>query len=327
MNDTEIKTTSKSRILFLLKYLHEKTDDEHEITTEELIGVLAENGFKANRKTVKADIDILIASGYDILTSKVGKFNAFHLGERDFELPELKLLVDAVSSSRFMTLETSDRLISKLTKLTSDYQAKYLTAKIYTADRIKANNRRVFLNIDLIGQAMEAGKKISFQYYSYNPHKEKELRHDGEIYINSPYALIWNDDRYYLVGYSEKREKVISFRIDRIVNLAITDEKLIPDPEFNAVAYANTALKMYSGPEEEITLQCKNDLMQNVVDKFGEDIETEVLDEYTFTAKVTVCVSPTFYSWIFGFAGDIRILAPETARAEYQEMAEKVLHC
>ena len=166
---SEQRTATKSRILFLLRYLFEYTDDEHCISTNDLTSILSENGFSANRKTVRDDVDMLCDAGYEILIDKNGKSNSYHFGARTFELPELKMLVDAVSSSRFISAEKSDALIQKLTSLTSKYEAENLTARIFTADRIKADNGKIFLTTDVVSRAIEQEKKVSFQYYDYLP--------------------------------------------------------------------------------------------------------------------------------------------------------------
>ena len=323
-NQKERKTATKSRILFLLRYLFENTDDEHAVSTNDLIAILARNGFSANRKTVRDDVEMLCESGYEIFVDKDGKSNAYHFGSRTFELPELKMLVDAVSSSRFISMEKSNVLIQKLTSLTSKYEARELTAKIFTADRIKADNNKIFLITDIVSQAIEQEKKVAFQYYDYLPTKEKILRNNGEVYIISPYALIWSDDRYYLIGYSEKRRKVIPFRVDRMAVPHITDESAVTNNEFNPADFANKVIQMYaSGEEETVLLHCKNETMRSVIDRFGEDIQTRIIDDSSFTAAVQVQPSNTFYAWVFTFCGDIEILEPEHVRDEYRRMAQR----
>ena len=321
----ERKTKNKSRILFLQRYLYEYTDDEHSISTNDLISVLAENGFSANRKTVRDDVEMLCEAGYEILVDKDGKSNAYHFGSRTFELPELKMLVDAVSSSRFISAEKSDVLIKKLTSLASHYEAKDLTAKIFTAERIKADNGKIFLITDMVSKAIEQGKKVSFQYYDYLPTMEKVLRNNGEIYILSPYALIWSEDRYYLVGYSDKRETLTPFRVDRMTVPEILEENAAKNNSFDPADFTNKVIQMYSGTERTVTLLCENDTMRSVIDKFGENIRVDIVDDQHFTAQVEVQTSKTFYAWVFTFAGEIVIMEPEEVRDEYHSMAEKVL--
>lgn len=321
----ERKTKNKSRILFLLRYLYEYTDDEYSISTNDLIAVLADNGFSANRKTVRDDVEMLCDAGYEILVDKEGKSNAYHFGSRTFELPELKMLVDAVSSSRFISAEKSNVLIEKLTSLASRYEAKELTAKIFTAERIKADNGKIFLITDLVSRAIEQGKKVSFQYYDYLPTMEKVLRNNGEVYILSPYALIWSEDRYYLVGYSDKRETLTPFRVDRMTVPEILEEDAVENTSFNPADFTNKVIQMYSGTEQSVTLRCENDTMRSVIDKFGENIRVDIVDDQHFMAQVQVQTSKTFYAWVFAFAGEIEIIEPESVRSEYLTMARKVI--
>lgn len=327
MDETgKVKKATKSRLLFLLRFLYENTDDEHAFSTGELIRVLADNGFAANRKTIRDDIDMLCDAGYEILIDKDGKSNSYHFGSRLFEMPELKMLVDAVSSSRFISAEKSEVLIRKISSLASRYEENELTARIFAAERIKGDNGKIFLISDAANQAINRGKKISFQYYDYLPTKEKVLRHGGEVYILSPYALIWSDDRYYLVGYSDKREALAAFRIDRMTIPKILDEPAVENTSFDPADYTNKVIHMYSGPEQLVTLRCENGQMRNVIDKFGEDIRVEIEDEGHFLAEVKVQASPTFYAWVFQFGGDIRIAGPADVRKEFLAMAQKALH-
>ena len=323
--NNERRTTTKSRILFLLRYLYEYTDDEHSVSTNDLITILADNGFSANRKTVRDDVEMLCDAGYEILVDRDGKSNAYHFGSRTFELPELKMLVDAVSSSRFISAEKSDVLIKKLTSLASRYEAKELTAKIFTAERIKADNGKIFIITDMVSRAIEQGKKVSFQYYDYLPTMEKVLRNNGEIYVLSPYALIWSEDRYYLVGYSDKRETLTPFRVDRMTVPEVLEEDAIENTSFNPADFTNKVIQMYSGTEQTVTLQCENDTMRSVIDKFGENIRVNIVDDQHFIAQVQVQTSQTFYAWVFTFAGEIEIMEPENVRNEYLVMAKKVI--
>jgi len=310
-----------------LEYLFKNTDDEHSATTQDLIDVLAAEGFTVERHTIKNYMNQIMAAGFDIHEDKKGKFNAYHVGARQFELPELKMLIDAVSSSRFISAGKSEELIEKLTGMTSDYRKEILTAKIYAADRIKTDNRKIFLISDVVRQAVDAGKKIEFQYYDYTPDKQKVLRHDGEKYVSSPYALIWNDDRYYLVGWSDKRETVVPFRVDRMTVPEILDEDAVVDPEFSTAEYCRKVTKMFGGDEKVVTLCCENDLMKNIIDKFGEEVRTwqNSEDPEHFYAEAEVQTSKTFFGWVFQFGGAIRITAPEDVRKEYLKMARKVV--
>lgn len=316
---------TKSRLLFLQKYLYENTDDNHSISTNDLIKVLEENGFQTNRKTLKNDVEMLIDADYDILIEKDGKSNQYHYGTRRFQLPELKMLVDAVSSSRFISAEKSDVLIQKLSSLASKYEASELTAKIFTADRIKADNEKIFLTTDIVSKAIEKRKKVSFQYYDYLPSKKKVLRNNGEVYIISPYALIWSEDRYYLVGYTDKRQDLTSFRVDRMTIPKELEEDAVENTSFNPADFTNKVIQMFSGTEQMVKLRSENDAMRSVIDKFGESIQVDVVDSEHFVATVPVQTSQTFYGWVFTFGGEIEIVEPESVREEYLARARKIL--
>lgn len=320
-------TNNKGRILFLRQFMFENTDDEHSVSTDNMIRLYEEHGYKANRHTIKDDIDVLNGYGVEIIGERQGNGKAYHIGTRLFELAELKMLVDAVSSSQFITKAKSDTLIEKLGQLTNAQNRPSLAAKIFTADQIKTTNPRVFQTVDTVCRAIDAGKKISFHYITYTPDKQRVLREEGRQYIVSPYALIWNDDRYYLAAQYKKEGSVITFRIDRFHDVEILEEDAVIDENFNPSDYASKTILMYDAglQEQQVVLSCENRLMQNVVDKFGEDIATDVIDESHFVAKVLVRPSRTFYSWVFGFCGGIRIKSPQAVRIEYEALLEDVL--
>ena len=316
---------NKSRILFLLRYLQENTDDEHVISTNELISLFAQHGFKANRDTIRDDVSMLNEAGYEVISQRHGKGNAYHYGSRTFEWPEMRMLADAVSSSQFISPKKSRALIRKLASLTSKHMSRRLTSNIHTADWRKAGSDKIFLIIDAINEAIERHKKIFFQYVEYSPKREKILRHGGEVYINSPYALIWQEDRSYLVGYSDKHERVVSFRIDRMTIPKLLDEDAVKTPGFDAAEYANTSIRMYSGEERRVTLRCQNERMKNLVDRFGTKFDIEEDTEDTFIAHVTVQISPTFYGWLTQYGDSIGIVSPEDVKEGYRELLIKAL--
>lgn len=314
----------KGRLLALQQYFHQYTDEAHPASTAELIEAMEQQGYKANRKTIKDDIDILVAFDIDIVTN-VSKGNSFFMGTRQFEVPELKLLVDAVSSSRFISAGKSENLINKISSLGSAYQKEQIVPRIYTADRIKTDNPQLYYVIDKLIEAVQTKRQVRFQYTEYDADKNKVLRNDGEIYVNSPYGCLWNDDFYYLVGYSEKHKKVVTFRVDRIIDLEILEEAALPKPEnFMMADYARKIIEMYDGEEQEVELICDNELMKSVIDRFGENIYTERVNDDQFKATVTVAASKTFYAWCFRFAGQMKIAGPRKVKKQYLEMAKKI---
>ncbi len=324
-------TGTKGRLLFLQKYLLEHTDDNHIVTTEDLLKLYKDNGYKCQRTTIPDDFAALINSGMDIIVEQVTRnetsMNAYHLGNRLFEVPELKMMIDAVSSSRFITAEKSETLVNKLTKLTNEENQVTLAAKIYVSDRLKTSNTNVFVNVDIIRKAIDDRKKISFHYWDYTPAKKKVLRHDGEEYVASPFALVWNDDRYYMVAFSDKHEKLVNFRVDRMCDVIETDITKVTDDEFNISEYSRNMIKMFDGnlPVTDITLLCANEYMSNVIDRFGEDIETEQVNEKQFRAKIKVIPSRTFFGWIVQYQGNILIESPEHVITDYKKLLSKII--
>ena len=312
----------KPRILYLLRILEQYTDEEHPLTTKQLIEMLNEKyGISTYRTTIAKDVVALQEFGVDIVVVHSTQCKYF-IGSRQFELPELKLLIDAVESSKFITSKKSDALIKKIHMLTSNEQVKKLKRNNYVSGRIKPNNEQIYYIVDTINDAINEGKQISFQYYEYTGLKEKVLKNKGEVYTVSPYHLVWNDDYYYVVGYSEKREKIVTFRVDRIASQPdILSVDAVPAPEdFDIVEFTKQVFYMYDGEAVLVDLKCDNSLMKTIVDRFGEDITTLVYDENSFKVTVEISTSPTFFGWIFGFGGKVQILAPESVEEEYRQM-------
>lgn len=237
-------------------------------------------------------------------------------------MPELKLLIDAVESSKFITASKSTELIRKLGYLVSEPQGKELKRNLFVANRIKPNNERIYSIVDAINDAINAGSKISFQYYEYSAAKKKALKHGGLRYCFSPYSLVWSGDYYYALGYSDKHNKIVQFRVDRIADTpAILNVAAVPAPEdFDIAEYAKRVYQMYDGENVTVELRCENALMQTIIDRFGEDVTTVAYDMTSFKATVEVSVSPTFYGWVFGFCGRIQILSPQSVQQGFAKM-------
>ncbi|MCR5810053.1 MAG: WYL domain-containing protein [Lachnospiraceae bacterium] len=311
---------NKQRPFRMLKYLYENTDENHPVSTPELVKIFQAEDAHASRKTVKDDIDVLIGEGFDIVTVRSTQ-NSFFLANRKFEIPEIKLLIDAVSSSRFISREKSAVLIEKLTGMVSKAQAEKIRRHLYTADRVKADNRQIYYTVDAITDAINEGKKICFQYFEYSGDKEKRLRRSGAKYYVSPYALVWDDNHYYMLGFSDDRHRLVNYRVDRMCNTGMTEEAAVPMPEgFDMEEYVQHQFRMFAGEEVEVVLECRNDMMKYIVDQFGEDVETWPASETTFFAKVSVADSPTFYGWVFPFEGKVKIAEPQEIRDKYRAM-------
>lgn len=318
---------NRSRLLLLLKYLQKNTDDEHVASVADITEMLENNGINGNRNTIRDDVKALNDAGYEILAN-VGPSNSklYHYGARPFDEPELKLLIDAVSSSQFIGVKQSQGLIDKICDLTSKHEAERLVARVYTSERIKTENSKLLYVVQIINEAIDTGKKIRFQYMEYNANKELVCKNDGEWYENSPYAMLWNDDRYYLLGYSDKHEKVVTFRIDRMCVPQIMEEPCTPMPEgFSVPEYANKSFKMFDGELQQIVLECPNYLMKKIVDKFGEDFDVERISEDRFQATVSANVSKTFFGWVCTYAGEIKLVGPEDVCKAYRKHLRKAL--
>lgn len=313
---------AKPRILYLQKILLERTDEEHPLSTTQLIEILNnEYGISAHRTTVTKDIASLQEFGLDIVTIHSTQSKYF-IGSRKFELPELKLLIDAVESSKFITNKKSDALIGKIHTLTSSGQVTKLKRNNYVVDRIKPDNEQIYYIVDAINDAINTGKQISFQYYDYTGLKKKVLKNKGEIYKLSPYNLLWNGDYYYVIGYSEKKGKVVTFRVDRIATIpeileADAAEKL---EDFDLAEFTKEVFFMYDGNKVTVDLRCDNSLMKTMIDRFGEDVTTLAYDMTSFRLITEVSASQTFFGWVFGFGGKVQILAPESVKEQYKQM-------
>lgn len=307
----------------MLELLYKTTDEKHPVSTVELVAYLKKEGFQIDPKTLRSDLRLLISMGYDIVVIKSSP-NKYFWGDRTFEIPELKMLLDAVSSARFISESKSRQLTKKIMSLAGVQQRQELKRHVRAIGKTKANNKGLYYIIDTITEAINQNRKISFQYTEYNARKKKVLRNNGELYILSPYVLYWNEDYYYVLGYSDKRERVTAFRIDRMKMPTILEEEAVPKPaDFDVSAYSNKVFQMFDGEEVTVELECDNALMKYVIDRFGLAFETEELSDAKFLAKVPVELSPTFYGWVFQFGGGIRIRGPEEAVNAYTDMIEK----
>lgn len=313
---------TKPRILYLLKILEQYTDEEHPLTTNQLIEKLnQEYGISAHRTTLAKDITALREFGIDIVTVRSTQSRYFIAG-RKFELPELKLLIDAVQSSKFITARKSQAMIEKLQTLASEGQVDRLKRNNYVANRIKPDNEQIYYIVDTMNDAINENRQISFQYFEYTGSKEKQLKNNGEVYQFSPYHMLWNGDYYYVLGYSKKHGKITTFRVDRIAETPeVLQEESIPKPEgFDLAEFTKSVFLMYDGEKAVVELRCDNSVMKNVIDRFGEDVMTSVCDMASFLVQAEVYAGPTFFGWVFGFGGKVRILGPERVKEQYRQM-------
>lgn len=316
----------KLRPLYLAKIIYDCTDENHFLTTSQLIKKLeTDYGFTAHRTTIADDIEVLRQFGMDIQITKSSQ-NKYNLISREFDDAELKTLIDAVETARFISKSKSKILADKLANLAGKNKAMDLKRNISIERRIKAGNEMVFIVSDTVNEAINKHKKISFYYFEYTVNKEKHLRNDGCKYVVSPYKLVWNGEFYYLVGYCEKHKNISSFRIDRIASQPdISEKKAVPLPtDFDLDRYLNTMFHMFSAERRAVTLECDNSVIGSIIDKFG--IETPIFNKTatTFDIVVNVAISNIFFCWVFGFGGKVKIKSPEDVKGKFKTMLQNV---
>lgn len=322
-------SNQKMKLIYLQKIFLERTDEEHPLTISQLEDALAEYGISAQRKSLYTDIEALRQFGLDIVTRRSYHNVGYFLGERDFELPELRLLVDAVQSSRFITHRKSTQLIKKLEALASRHQAGQLRRHVYVYDRIKTANERIYINVDALNTAIADGRKASFLYFDYTPQKTRVMRNGGEPYVVSPYALSWTEDNYYLIAHHPKYNDISHFRVDRMQDIRVLEEpgqnirEITGQLSLNVAEYSRQFFGMYAGTPTKLAIRFDNSLINTVIDRFGEEVDLDPEGE-TFVAHVQVGISPTFYSWLMMFGDKAEILSPEGARRELAQRARAI---
>lgn len=304
----------KFKLYRLAQIMQEQTDDEHYITMPEIMKSLAQYEVTADRKSIYADLRDLSVLGVDVEGEPVGNRYHYHVVNRAFELPELKLLVDAIQSSKFITEKKSNALIKKLETLVSKYDAQKLQRQVYVSGRIKTMNESIYYTVDAIHNAISENKKIKFQYYQWNVKKEMELRHNGAWYHISPWGLSWDNENYYLVGYDSAADKIKHYRVDKMLHIKLSNESREGKEHFKKLDMADYAKKsfgMFGGKEQRVKMLVKNNLAGVIIDRFGKEVMIIPADEEYFTVNVDVHVSRQFLGWVFSLGEDIKIVGPD----------------
>ena len=272
-------SNQKLKLMYLAQILTEETDETHTLTVPELIDRLGTLGISAERKSIYDDLECLRMFGLDICSTKTKTTN-YYIASRDFELPELKLLVDSVQASRFITRKKSMELISKIEKLTSRENAKKLQRQVYITNRIKTVNEKIYYNVDKIHDAIAADKQITFKYFNLNIQKEKVYRKNGDAYTESPVALTWDDENYYLITYKEKYDSYTHYRVDKMEQIEIAQQsRVLPKKEFDLSVYSKSMFQMFNGEEADVSIEFENELVGVVLDRFGMEIPILKTDE------------------------------------------------
>ena len=318
----------KLKILYLMKVLLEETDKEHTLNASELADRM-ELRFRsgANRKTIYGDIEKLKAFGLDIDQVK-GKNHGYYMKSRDFDLPELKLLVDAVQSSKFITKQKTEDLIRKLEKQTSRENARQLQRQVFIYNRIKTYNESIYKAVDVIHAAIHDNRQIRFKYCEWTVKKELSRKKGGKDYVVSPWALTWNDENYYLVGYDGEACGIRHYRVDKMQLAHMAEEERQGREvfeDFDLAAFSRKTFGMFGGEEKKVVLRCRNSLAGVIIDRFGQDVMMIPEKQETFRTMVSVAVSPQFYGWLAGIGKGIRILEPAEVKEDYRKYLEGIL--
>ncbi|MBR2123052.1 MAG: WYL domain-containing protein [Lachnospiraceae bacterium] len=321
----------KLKLLYLAKIFEEETDDEHRLTLPQIAQMLAACGVNADRKTLYQDFEELRSFGMDIISEREGRDTYYWLGVRDFELSELKLLVDSVQSAKFITDGKSRELIGKLEKLASRHQAGMLQRQVMIAGRIKTMNESIYYNVDKLHTAIGGDVRIRFQYFQWNVKKEMQLRRDGAWYEVSPWGLLMDDENYYLVGYDAgtagSEGTIKHYRVDKMLHITVTDLPRQGRGEFESFdmpRYTKTLFSMFGGEETKVTLEAEDSMAGILIDRFGKDLIIVKTDEDHFRTSVSVAVSSQFFGWILALEGKVRIAGPAHVARQMKKEAEKI---
>ncbi len=317
----------KLKLFYLAKILQEKTDEEHSLTRQEIQDELQKNGVSAERKSLYDDLRELDKFGIEVVGEQEGREYRYKVVSRLFELAELKLLVDAIQSSKFITEKKSRELIKKLESMVSEHQAKTLRRQVFVQGRIKTMNESIYYSVDTIHSAIAENRQIRFQYYAWNIKKETELRHGGKFYNVSPLGLSWDDENYYLVAFDGEADKVKHFRVDKMLRISMTDEKREGASDLkslNMADYAKINFGMFGGEETAVTIEFDNRLVGVLIDRFGKDISIRPVDKEHSRTTVHAAISSQFFGWLCGLGDGVKITGPEHVVEEMREFTLKL---
>ena len=317
----------KLKLAYLTRIMLEKTDEDHPLTLAQIIAELEARGVTAERKSLYTDFaDMTDKLGVEIIKEQVGRDTFYHVGSRDFELAEVKLLIDAIQSSKFITEKKSRDLIKKLKTFVSEHQAKQLDRQVYVQGRAKTMNESIYYNVDDLHKAIGENKKISFKYYRWNVDKKLEERNHGIVFTVSPWALTWDDENYYLVAFDDYDQKIKHYRVDKMKQIELLDEKRAGKEEFKGfdmAAYSKMNFGMYSGRKEKVKIEFNNYMVGVFIDRFGKDISIVPIDEKNSYTHVDVAISPQFFAWILSLGDEVKITGPEKIVEEMKEYVQE----
>ena len=321
-------SNTKLRTLYVMKMLLEYSDEEHALSSADIIKKLESYGLSGDRKSIYGDIETLEAFGFDIMRLNGGANPGYYLASRDFELPELKLLVDAVQSSKFITAKKSHELIKKIETLASVHESKQLKRQLFIYDRPKTGNETIYYNVDRIQEGLMNDTKIKFHYMEWNTKKELVPRKNGEYYVVSPWAMTWDDENYYMVAYSDSSDHLNHYRVDKMKDVEVIADEPRSGKEkfekFNLAAFAKKTFGMYGGEDRDVSLICENRLVGVMIDRFGRDITVIQEDDDHIKVTVPVTVSQQFFGWLTGLGTGVKIAAPADVRDAYRDYVKDI---
>ncbi len=322
-------SNQKFKFTYLMKIMQAKTDDEHSLTLPQIVDELEKFDVTAERKSIYADFaDMTEKFGVEIIKEQRGRETFYHVGAREFELAEVKLLIDAIQSSKFITQTKSRELIAKIKNLVSEHQAKQLQRQVYINDRVKTMNESVYYNVDYIHTAINENKKIKFKYYRWDVNKKLVPRHGGDWFIVSPWALTWDDENYYMVAYDDFDNKIKHYRVDKMMKLSVEEERRAGKDEFrnfDMAEYTKSTFGMYQGRKTMVKIVFANPMVGVFIDRFGKDITIRKVDDEHSEINVNVYVSPQFFGWIFSLGRDVKVVSPSDVVEEMKKEAQAFL--
>jgi len=319
----------KIKLLQLLEMLRQNTDEQHPMSTSSIISGLAQMEITCDRRTLAQDIATLNDLGYEIMTTIVGHEKAYYVEDRNFSIPELKILIDAVQASSFITEKKSEELINKIASLAGSHRAEVLKRNMVCFNTRKHSNERIFYNVNDLEDAILRQKKVLFRYFDLNENGERVYRRDGHRYVVEPIALVFNEDNYYLTCYSSRHDSTSNYRIDRMDSVEVIEEDCCEKAialRDQVATYTEQAFKMFGGQLEDIVLEFDRGLIGVVYDKFGESVKMMPSGENKIIATVKVMISPTFWGWLFQFGNQMKIISPSSAVSMYAEKAQSIVN-
>jgi len=318
----------KIKLLKLLELLRQETDEQHPLTTMDICNRLGAMGISCERRTLSKDVALLNEQGYEVMWRWVGKEKGYYIEDRSFSIPELKILIDAIQASSFITEKKTADLIGKIANLGGSHRAELLQGNMVCFNTRKHSNESIYYNVNSLEDAIQRQKKVLFRYFDLDERGQKVYRRDGHRYVVEPVALVFNEDNYYLVVYSSRHDNTANYRVDRMDHVEVlsdaVSEKAI-SLRGGVAEYTEQAFKMYGGTPTDIVIEFENQLIGAVYDKFGEDTQMMRSGENKCIATVKVQISPTFWGWLFQFAGLMKVISPDTVIQEYKSRATRLM--